>query len=303
MLSDGCNIYSLELIIQDLIRKYNLQNGSETNRPIPATELINPILEVLNGATNAKSRGIGDIFSTCALCDAKKSAWVPKLMGWLKLHPSFTFIEYKVGLSGKDCAYQQLEETLIQLILNEGRNGIIPLPYFMNLLNRMFSTNKYDYELFSNCGFLKFEKEHGLPTKVLSSQSILAWIKADIESGILSAGDRKYVVILDEKAYGAANKRVQCDVQLRENAESDFLERSTEKLKGNEWLNYASPEANMDMPAKGPQEILRTVVSAASPICSDFQTFCPDWLHFGHFLCFGGIAASQLSLRIRPIYF
>ena len=45
------------------------------------------------------------------------------------------------------------------------------------------------------------------------------------------------------------------------------------------------------------------VVSAASPICSDFQTFCPDWLHFGHFLCFGGIAASQLSLRIFPIYF
>ena len=44
-------------------------------------------------------------------------------------------------------------------------------------------------------------------------------------------------------------------------------------------------------------------VSAASPICSDFQTFCPDWLYFGHFLCFGGIAASQLSLRIRPIYF
>ena len=45
------------------------------------------------------------------------------------------------------------------------------------------------------------------------------------------------------------------------------------------------------------------VVSAASPICSDFQTFCPDWLHFGHFLCFGGIAASQLSRRIFPIYF
>ena len=44
-------------------------------------------------------------------------------------------------------------------------------------------------------------------------------------------------------------------------------------------------------------------VSAASPICSDFQTFCPDWLHFGHFLCFGGIAALQLSHRIFPIYF
>ena len=47
----------------------------------------------------------------------------------------------------------------------------------------------------------------------------------------------------------------------------------------------------------------RKAVSAASPICSDFQTFCPDWLHFGHFLCFGGIAASQLSHRIFPIYF
>ena len=44
-------------------------------------------------------------------------------------------------------------------------------------------------------------------------------------------------------------------------------------------------------------------VSAASPICSDFLTFCPDWLHFGHFLCFGGFAASQLSHRIFPIYF
>ena len=47
---------------------------------------------------------------------------------------------------------------------------------------------------------------------------------------------------------------------------------------------------------------LESYVSAASPICSDFQTFCPDWLHFGHFLCFGGTAASQLSHRIFPIY-
>ena len=51
------------------------------------------------------------------------------------------------------------------------------------------------------------------------------------------------------------------------------------------------------------QPKLKLTVSAASPICSDFQTFCPDWLHFGHFLCFGGIAASQLSHRIFPIYF
>ena len=55
--------------------------------------------------------------------------------------------------------------------------------------------------------------------------------------------------------------------------------------------------------APAPEAPARPAVSAASPICSDFQTFCPDWLHFGHFLCFGGIAASQLSLRIRPIYF
>ena len=64
-----------------------------------------------------------------------------------------------------------------------------------------------------------------------------------------------------------------------------------------------TPEAWADT---APEEIaayLRTTVSAASPICSDFQTFCPDWLHFGHFLCFGGIAASQLSHRIFPIYF
>ena len=54
--------------------------------------------------------------------------------------------------------------------------------------------------------------------------------------------------------------------------------------------------------AVGPSTVY-AVVSAASPICSDFQTFCPDWLHFGHFLCFGGIAASQLSHRIFPIYF
>ena len=57
-------------------------------------------------------------------------------------------------------------------------------------------------------------------------------------------------------------------------------------------------------PAERHRPALRPLgVSAASPICSDFQTFCPDWLHFGLFLCFGGIAASQLSHRIFPIYF
>ena len=44
-------------------------------------------------------------------------------------------------------------------------------------------------------------------------------------------------------------------------------------------------------------------VSAANPHLLRFSQICPRLLHFGHFLCFGGIAASQLSLRIRPIYF
>ena len=72
---------------------------------------------------------------------------------------------------------------------------------------------------------------------------------------------------------------------------------------------YTPHELFMGLPAwflhaRYPEDSYSTVgVSAASPICSDFQTFCPDWLHFGHFLCFGGIAASQLSHRIFPIYF
>ena len=45
------------------------------------------------------------------------------------------------------------------------------------------------------------------------------------------------------------------------------------------------------------------VENRLTPICSDFHRSAPDWLHFGHFPCFGGIAAPQLSLRIRPIYF
>ena len=58
-----------------------------------------------------------------------------------------------------------------------------------------------------------------------------------------------------------------------------------------------------EAPSSAPPQTQLSTVSAASPICSDFQTFCPDWLHFGHFLCFGGIAASQRSHRIFPIYF
>ena len=52
---------------------------------------------------------------------------------------------------------------------------------------------------------------------------------------------------------------MQHDVQLREDAEFDFLERLRDKVKGNELLNYASHEANIEMPARGPQEVFRTV--------------------------------------------
>ena len=78
----------------------------------------------------------------------------------------------------------------------------------------------------------------------------------------------------------------------------------------NEYPSGASINVSMwdmiekNFPEPGSERRLQgSSVSAASPICSDFQTFCPDWLHFGHFLCFGGIAASQLSHRIFPIYF
>ena len=180
MLSDDRQIYSLELIVQDLIRKYNLRNGSETHRPIPVTELINAILQVINDTTTAKSREICDMFATCGFFSAEKAVWAPKLMGWLELHPTFTVIGDKVGLSRQaDCAHQQLEEMFIQLILNEDpQNGIVPLPYFMNLLNRMFLTNEYDYELFSNCGFLKFATPHEgpLPSEGSSSRKTPNWL-------------------------------------------------------------------------------------------------------------------------------
>ena len=266
MLSDDCRIYSLELIVQDLIRKYNLGNGSEAHHPIPVTELINAILLLINDGSTEKSREIRDIFVTCGLCDPDKSVWGSKLMGWLKFHPSFTIIGDMVGFSGKDCAHQQLEEMFIQLILNENpENGILPLQYFVNLLNHMFSANEYNeyqYQLFSNCGFLKFETKQNLPTKVLSHKSIFAWIRANTKLGVLSTGGHDYVVIFDEPVYGAANTRVQHDIQRRADDESDFLERLKETLKGKGWMNYPSLGNVMAMPKRGFQGVSRTVQQA-----------------------------------------
>ena len=92
-------------------------------------------------------------------------------------------------------------------------------------------------------------------------------------------------------------KGSKASVCIHAKARGSFLLRYGDTIFGGTtfWVNFGRFAQN------GHKLLLP--VSAASPICSDFQTFCPDWLHFGHFLCFGGIVASQLSLRIRPIYF
>ena len=100
----------------------------------------------------------------------------------------------------------------------------------------------------------------------------------------------------------SCKKVVQMDLKLKPEFEGSVVRRRP----------YPAPQDQIDEIERQIQECIDAGlveeykhgdVSAASPICSDFQTFCPDWLHFGHFLCFGGIAASQLSHRIFPIYF
>ena len=63
MLSYDCHVYSLEVVVQDVIRAYNSQNGLPTRNPIPITALINA---VVNG-TSPKSR-ITVAFSSLVAC-------------------------------------------------------------------------------------------------------------------------------------------------------------------------------------------------------------------------------------------
>ena len=110
-------------------------------------------------------------------------------------------------------------------------------------------------------------------------------------------GEETSRILLEEWfcVYGAP-KEINSDKDVRVRSDTGWYKRVLRSL--NVQVSTGTPYTHTNNPL-----CERQIVSAASPICSDFLTFCPDWLHFGHFLCFGGIPASQLSLRIFPIYF
>ena len=167
MLSDDCHVYSLEVVGQYVIRAYNLQTGLPTRNPIPITALINA---VVNGRS-PKSRDNRSVFQTCGLLDMKETMQTTheKKLRRPESHPGFVVADDKVGLKVEDCAHEKLEATFTDLILSvDPRNAIMPFSQFMNILQRRFSDGEYDYELFSNCGFLTFTMKMGLPTPMLA---------------------------------------------------------------------------------------------------------------------------------------
>ena len=254
MLSYDCHIYSLEVVVQDVIRAYNSQNGLPTRNPIPITALINA---VVNG-TSPKSRDNRSVFQTCGLLDMKETMQTThekKLRRWLESHPGFVVADDKVGLKAGDCAHEKLEATFIELILSvDPRNAIMPLSQFMNILQRRFSDGEYDYNMFSNCGFLTFTMKMGLPTPMLANRSAKAWIKASDKLGIMGvkiddARMRDYVVILDKTTYGSISTRMNRDIDVRMKANDDFVQCLREVLKEkNAWLRLEDLQATMQMP-------------------------------------------------------
>ena len=192
-----------------------------------------------------------------------------KLRRWLESHPGFVVADDKVGLKVGDCAHEKLEATFIELILSvDPRNAIMPLSQFMNILQRRFSDGEYDYELFSNCGFLTFTMKMGLPTPMLAYRSVKAWIKASDKLGIMGvkiddARMRDYVVILVETTYGSISTRMQRDIDVRMKANDDFVQRLREVLKEkNAWLRLEDLEATMRMPRAGSNGVRKAVVHA-----------------------------------------
>ena len=192
-----------------------------------------------------------------------------KLRRWLESHPGFVVADDKVGLKVEDCAHAKLEATFIKLILSvDPRNAIMPLSKFMNILQRRFSDGEYDYELFSNCGFLTFTMRMGLPTPMLANRSVKAWIKASDKLGIMGvkiddARMRDYVVILDETTYGSISTRMQSDIDVRLKANDEFVQRLREVLKErNAWLRLQDLGATMQMPRSGWNGVQRAVVHA-----------------------------------------
>ena len=157
----------------------------------------------------------------------------------------------------------------MQMILTENpQNAILPLPYFMNLLRHRFSNGAYDYELFSNCVFITFVMQMGLPTPVIASESIVAWIKANNRLGVMKVkrDDTRvyeYVMILDEAMYGGVNMRIQRDSAVRLRAEGDFVQCLKEVLKERRmWLKYSDIEGIMECPGGGFRAVQRAVQHA-----------------------------------------
>ena len=269
MTSDDCHIYSLELMVQDVIRRYNFENGLPTRNVIQIDILIDAMLPRHRRHRTQNSHQSRDILQHCGLIDDKRRVNKPKLMRWLESHPGFTVVEDKVGFNVGDCAHEQLEEMFMEMILTEDpENAILPLPYFMNLLRHRFSGGAYDYELFSNCGFITFVMQMGLPTPVIASESIVAWIKANNRLGIMKVkiDDTRvyeYVMILDEATYGGVNMRIQRDTAVRLRAEGDFVQRLKEVLKERKtWLMYSDIEAIMECPRGGSRAVQRAVQHA-----------------------------------------
>ena len=260
MTSDDCHIYSLEFTLQDVIRKYNFKNGLPIRNLIPIDVLIDYI-------TQNSQRSI---FLHCDLIDEGQNFNEPKLMRWLESNPGFTVVEDKVGLNVGDCAREQLEEMFMEMILTENpQNAIIPLPYFINLLRHRFSTVNYElYELFFNCGFITFVMQTDLPTPVIASEGIVAWIKANNRLGIMKVkiDDRRvyeHVTILDEATYGGVDMRIQRESAVRLRAEGDFVQRLKEVLgEKKTWLNYPDIEAIMECPRGGFRAVHRAVQHA-----------------------------------------
>ena len=284
MLSDDCHVYSLEVVVQDVIRAYNFQNGLPTRNLIPITALINAVV-------NGESRDNRSVFQTCGLLDMKETmqpTHEEKLRRWLESHPGLVVADDKVGLKVKDCADEKLEATFTELILSvDPRNAIMPLTQFMNILQRRFSDGEYDYELFSNCGFLTFKMKMGLPTPMLANRRVKAWIKASDKLGIMGvkkddARMRDYVVILDETTYGSICTRMQRDIDVRMKANDDFVQRLRELLREkNAWLKLEDLEGTMQMPANGWNGVLKAVVHArhqGQPVA--MEKFNDQW-YFG----------------------
>ena len=235
-----------------MVRRYNFKNELPTRNLIPIDVLITYIYRTQN---SHQSRSI---FQHCGLIDKEQNSDEPKLMRWLKSEPLFTVVQDKIGLNIGDRAHEQLEEMFMEKILTENpQNAIIPLPYFMNLVRHRFSSGAYDYELFSNCGFITFVIQMGLPTPVIASESIVAWIKANnrLRMMKLKIDDTRvyeYVMILDEATYGGIDLHIQRDSAVRLRAEGDFVHCLKEVLKEEKtWLKYSDIEDFMVCPRGG----------------------------------------------------